>query len=69
MSNSFTGHHQKKLAHTFTQRESECAQQAMQGKTVSDIASSLGVNEATVYFYVTAIKEKFDALRKTVTSN
>jgi DNA-binding CsgD family transcriptional regulator len=56
----------KNFIHTFTQRETECINQAIQGKAVSDIAASLDVSETTVYFYLNAIKKKFDVLRKTV---
>jgi len=53
---------QKKCAMRFSQRESECTTQAIQGKNVAQIAESLGLSQQSVYFYLRNIIKKFSVL-------
>jgi DNA-binding CsgD family transcriptional regulator len=57
---------QKKHAITFTLRESQCIEQVAQNKSLADMCSNLNVSKATVYFYINAIKEKLERLRREI---
>lgn len=46
----------------FTKRESQCMAQAMQNKSLAQIAKSLGIRERTVYFYLMSVKNKLSML-------